>query len=349
MKNWDLKPDTSGCTSDEDFISAGMVAEHLKIKLHQVNYVKEYWSEVFLTLLNKINNGLSPNIDVLCNNVIKFGKLYEWAISEMGFDFLATGHYAKVLKIADKKFGSGMKEMKTLGISDDPNKDQTFFLSRIPYATLEKIKFPLQNLTKPDVCKIAKNTGMKWLLSRKSTTGICFVGNQDKFGDFLTQNFMQKRPGKIFDIDSDDEQLSMHNGHFTYTIGQTLRNNLLKNENGQITTDRKFFVCKKDHLLNRLFATNSRNHPIFKSSVLKINNMHWLLPPGASLPPDFEIFFKHQAMHPASPARLDAAGEDLPTSCELNLYRADGPFVAGQSVSIYDYEHQNCIGCGDIV
>lgn len=129
MQNWDLKTDLTKCTTEEDFESARRVAEHLNLPFHFCNFAKEYWNLVFMDMIEVLKSGLSPNIDVMCNKKIKFGILHKFVTQNLNADFLATGHYAQT----DHREDLTLKNGKTcqMRLSNDPVKDQTFFLSHV--------------------------------------------------------------------------------------------------------------------------------------------------------------------------------------------------------------------------
>jgi tRNA U34 2-thiouridine synthase MnmA/TrmU len=133
-----------------------------------VSFVKEYWNEVFSTLLTDYERGLTPNPDVLCNRYLKFGSFYKYATKELGADFIATGHYALTSSHHEGK----VRLRRAL----DVTKDQTLFLSSIHQKPLQRTLFPLGNLYKVQVRQLAHQMGMQGLAKKRDSVGICFIG-----------------------------------------------------------------------------------------------------------------------------------------------------------------------------
>lgn len=212
MRNWDssINNDILGnpnldnniCPQEEDYNDALKVCETLGIKLHRIDFVKEYWDYVFKYFLDELKKGRTPNPDVMCNKYIKFDYFVKEA-KKLGANFIATGHYAKI-------------EDGYLKKSFDKNKDQTYFLSQLSKKQLENVIFPLQDLDKSEVRKIALDNNLV-TASKKDSTGICFIGERN-FKNFL-KNYLPNQPGDIVLIDSGDV-LGKHIGLMYYTIGQ---------------------------------------------------------------------------------------------------------------------------------
>ncbi len=239
MRNWDTSingdflgnPDLDNdiCPQEADYNDAVKVCKKLNIPLHRVDFVKEYWDYVFTYFLDELKKGRTPNPDVMCNKYIKFDMFAKEA-KKLGADYIATGHYAKIKD--GKLFRAG-----------DTNKDQTYFLSQVSKKQFENVLFPLGDITKNVVRKIA----LKYELitaSKKDSTGICFIGERN-FKKFLS-NYLPNIPGDIVNIDT-GEVLGKHNGLMYYTIGQ--RRGL--NVGG---TEERLFVCKKDLEKNVLYV-----------------------------------------------------------------------------------------------
>ena len=241
MRNWDstLNNDFLGnpnlnnniCPQEEDYNDAVKVCEKIGIPLHRVDFVKEYWDYVFTYFLDELKKGRTPNPDVMCNKYIKFDMFAKKA-REFGADYIATGHYARMI---DGK----------LYKAKDLNKDQTYFLSQVSKEQLQNVLFPVGELQKSEVRKIAHEYDLI-TADKKDSTGICFIGERN-FKKFL-ENYLPNNPGVIVDIET-GKILGRHSGLMYYTLGQRRGLNI----GG--TKDR-LFVVKKDLNKNILYVAS---------------------------------------------------------------------------------------------
>lgn len=241
MRNWDstLNNDFLGnpnlnnniCPQEEDYNDAVKVCEKIGIPLHRIDFVKEYWDYVFTYFLDELKKGRTPNPDVMCNKYIKFDMFAKKA-RELGADYIATGHYARMI---DDKLYKGK----------DLNKDQTYFLSQVSKEQLKNVLFPVGELEKSEVRKIAHKYDLI-TADKKDSTGICFIGERN-FKHFL-ENYLPNNPGDIVDIET-GKVLGRHVGLMYYTIGQRRGLNI----GG--TKDR-LFVVKKDLNKNVLYVAS---------------------------------------------------------------------------------------------
>ena len=212
MRNWDssLNNDINGnptlnnniCTQEQDYNDALDVCNKLNIKLHRIDFVKEYWDYVFKYFLDELKKGRTPNPDIMCNKYIKF-DMFKKEAEKLGADYIATGHYARMI---DGKLYKGI----------DSNKDQTYFLSQVSKKQLENVIFPVGDLKKEEVRKIANELNLS-VANKKDSTGICFIGERN-FKEFLT-NYLPNTPGDVIDIDTNNK-VGEHIGLMYYTIGQ---------------------------------------------------------------------------------------------------------------------------------
>ena len=211
MRNWDSLADgeMNGPTTDQgicpqevDYNDALKVCNKLGIELHRKDFVKEYWDYVFTYFLDELKKGRTPNPDIMCNKYIKFDMFAKEA-EKLGADYIATGHYARI------------KDGKLFRAVDD-NKDQTYFLSQVSKEQLKNVLFPIGDMVKPDVRKIAEEYELV-TAEKKDSTGICFIGERN-FTNFL-KNYLPNQPGKIVNIDT-NEVIGEHIGLMNYTIGQ---------------------------------------------------------------------------------------------------------------------------------
>lgn len=212
MRNWDssLNGDFLGnpnldnniCPQEQDYNDALEVCKKIDIPLHRIDFVKEYWDNVFEYFLDELKKGRTPNPDIMCNKYIKFDYFIKEA-KRLGADYIATGHYARI------KDGQLLRAI-------DTNKDQTYFLSQLSKEQLQNVLFPIGELTKPEVRQIAEKYGLI-TAKKKDSTGICFIGERN-FRNFL-KNYLPNQPGNIVNIET-NEVMGTHIGLMYYTIGQ---------------------------------------------------------------------------------------------------------------------------------
>lgn len=232
MTNW---TSNTTCLNNKDITHAKILCKKLKIILHFINLSHQYWSLVFITFLKKLKLGLTPNPDIICNEKIKFNILLKHSKNNLNFNFLSTGHYAKLYK----------KNSILLQQPFNLEKDQTYFLSKIKSSILKYVLFPIANYSKHFIKKKLKY--LNFLNSnKKNSTGICFIG-ADNFKNFI-KNYLIKKIGEI--KDSNNKQIGYHDGLHFYTIGQkkTYNNNT---ESG--------YIFKKNIQKNILYITTNSN------------------------------------------------------------------------------------------
>ncbi len=256
MRNWDslVNNDTLGnpslneniCPQEQDYNDALETCKILGIKLHRVDFVKEYWDNVFTYFLNELKKGRTPNPDLLCNKYIKF-DLFKKEAKKLGADYIATGHYARL---------NGNHLLRGL----DPNKDQTYFLAQLNINQLKDVLFPVGELTKDEVREIASKLGLN-VAKKKDSTGICFIGERN-FQKFIA-NYLKPNPGPIIDV-ATNEKVGEHQGLMNYTIGQ--RRNV-----GLAGFDKKHYVCGKDVKKNILYVAFDDDSYLMSDSCLLEN------------------------------------------------------------------------------
>ena len=260
MRNWDSLADgeldgpttASGiCPQEEDYNDAKAVCDKLGIPLHRKDFVKEYWDYVFTYFLDELKKGRTPNPDIMCNKYIKFDMFAKEA-RKLGADFIATGHYARI------KDGKLLRAI-------DTNKDQTYFLSQVSKKQLENVLFPIGDMIKPDVRKIAEEYGLI-TAKKKDSTGICFIGERN-FTNFL-KNYLPNQPGNIVNIDT-NEVIGKHIGLMNYTIGQRKGLNI----GG---TDDRMFVVGKNLEKNILYICIGEDNDYLISTSAVVNNINYL-------------------------------------------------------------------------
>nr|WP_226703064.1 tRNA 2-thiouridine(34) synthase MnmA [Microbulbifer elongatus] len=266
MKNWDEDDGTEYCTAKQDLADAESVCKRLGIKLHTANFAAEYWDNVFEYFLAEYKAGRTPNPDILCNREIKFKVFLEYA-EMLGAEAIATGHYARRL---DKDGRTYL--MKGL----DGNKDQSYFLHAVGEAEFARSLFPLGELEKPEVRRIAEENGFI-TYSKKDSTGICFIGER-RFKDFLEQ-YLPAQPGEM--QTPDGEVMGQHSGLMYHTIGQ--RQGLgIGGVKG--AGDQPWYVVGKDLERNVLLVAQGKHHPLLYSTGLTATQAHWIngAPPALS-------------------------------------------------------------------
>ena len=269
MRNWDsqLNNDILGnnwqgdiCPQEMDYQDALKVAEKLNIKILRVDFIKEYWDNVFSYFLREYEKGRTPNPDVMCNKYIKFDSFIKFAKSQ-GADYVATGHYAKVVHENGHSY---------LYKAKDKNKDQSYFLAILNQDQLNFSLFPLSDIDKSEVRKIAKELDL-CVATKKDSTGICFIGERN-FKEFL-KNYIPAKPGKIIDIVT-NKQVGEHQGVYYYTFGQRRGLNI----GGIKGTDNKsWFVVKKDVKNNILYVATGDDNDYLMCDEVHVRNINLLV------------------------------------------------------------------------
>jgi tRNA-uridine 2-sulfurtransferase len=254
MKNWDDTDENGVCTADKDFEDVRKVCDQIGIPYYAVNFEKQYWDKVFSYFLEEYKAGRTPNPDVMCNKEIKFKAFLEHAVT-LGADYLATGHYARV------QFEDG--EYKMLRGVDD-NKDQTYFLNQLGQEQLSKTMFPLGEIPKPEVRKIAEEAGLA-TAKKKDSTGICFIGERN-FKEFLS-GYLPAQKGEMQTFDG--EVKGKHDGLMYYTIGQ--RHGLGIGGSGE-----PWFVAGKNLEKNILYVVQGFHNEHLYSDSLTATNVSWV-------------------------------------------------------------------------
>lgn len=258
MKNWDEDDGTDYCTAKTDLADAERVCEKIGIKLHTANFAAEYWDNVFEHFLAEYKAGRTPNPDILCNREIKFKVFLEYA-KILGGEFIATGHY---VRRADRDGHTYL--LKGL----DPNKDQSYFLHAVGEAEFAKSLFPVGDIEKPEVRRIAEEYGLV-THNKKDSTGICFIGER-RFKDFL-QQYLPAQPGEI--QTPDGTVIGQHAGLMYHTIGQRQGLGIggVKGAN-----EEPWFVAQKDLTHNVLVVVQGTDHPLLFTNHLIAQQAHWI-------------------------------------------------------------------------
>lgn len=323
MRNWDSLMDgeydgapvsNQGiCPQEVDYNDAKAVCDKLGIPLYRKDFIKEYWDYVFTYFLDELKKGRTPNPDIMCNKYIKFDMFAKEA-KKLGADFMATGHYARI-------------ENGKLLKAKDENKDQTYFLSQVSKEQLKNVLFPIGDMIKPDVRKVALENDLL-TAKKKDSTGICFIGERN-FSNFL-KNYLPNTPGDIVNIDT-KEVIGKHIGLMYYTIGQ--RRGL---DIGG-TKDR-MFVVGKDLAKNILYICIGEDNDYLISDSCIIEDVNYL---GDKKITECNAKFRYrQKDNPVSLEWLDN-GEIL-----VKYPQGVKSVTPGQACVLYDGEE--CLGGGII-
>ncbi|WWP02603.1 MAG: tRNA 2-thiouridine(34) synthase MnmA [Candidatus Dasytiphilus stammeri] len=272
MKNWEEDDNEIYCQSKKDLLDAEQVCNKLGIILHKVNFSAEYWEKVFQYFLSEYKSGRTPNPDIICNKEIKFRIFRDFAFEDLGADFIATGHYVRLLEMNNQKF-------LLRGI--DITKDQSYFLHILRQEQLQRTIFPLGDMTKVIVRNIAKEAELI-TAEKKDSTGICFIGKK-KFLNFL-KLYLPEQPGNI--INTNGNIIGQHVGIMFYTIGQRkgLGIGSIKNSN----SNEPWYVVDKNIENNLLIVAQGHKNPKLMSTSLIATHFHWI---NNSKPPSNKKIF----------------------------------------------------------
>jgi tRNA-uridine 2-sulfurtransferase len=261
MKNWEDDDDSEYCSTREDWVDAVAVADRLGIEIEAVNFASEYKDRVFADFLREYSAGRTPNPDVLCNAEIKFKAFLDHAMA-LGAEKIATGHYARVRQSPLQ--GGRYELLKGL----DASKDQSYFLHRLSQAQLSKVLFPVGELRKTEVRRIALEIELG-NAQKKDSTGICFIGERP-FREFLNR-YLPTSPGPIFD--DAGKRIGEHMGLSFYTLGQRKGIGIggQKDSSGE-----PWFVARKDVAANALYVVQGHEHAWLLSTHLQADQMSWV-------------------------------------------------------------------------
>lgn len=322
MLNWEENDENGNCTAEQDFEDVKRVANKIGIPYYTVNYAKEYKERVFSYFLEEYEKGYTPNPDVLCNKEIKFGPFLEHAL-KLGADCIATGHYCKRVDRDGKVY---------LYKSHDKNKDQTYFLNQLNQGQLNKTLFPLADIDKDEVRRIASKLGLV-TAEKKDSTGICFIGERN-FRKFLN-SYLPAKKGLIKDLDGN--VVGEHDGVMYYTIGQRRGLNL-GGKNGY--EQDRWFVVKKDVKTNTLYVNCGECDEMFSSGCV-VTDFNWIADRPTQ---DFECFVKLRYRQPDQQTKVEVLDEKTIKLTFANKQRA---VTIGQFAVLYG-EDGMCYGGGRI-
>ena len=318
------------CSTEEDLDICSLIAARYGLPLEVVDLQQEYWDNVMDYALDQVRRGLTPNPDVMCNRMIKFGFFEErWGHC---FDLTATGHYANTVTDADGRIW--------LATAPDPVKDQTDFLARITYSQLSHLCFPIGALPKSEVRRIAAEQKLP-NAARRDSQGICFLGKID-YNEFLRSR-LGEAPGPIIDL-ATGRKLGEHRGVWFHTIGQ---------RKGLGLSGGPWYVVQKDVEQRTLWVAGGFDAAEQYGTTLHVADMHWItacpwpqLRPDAREEPVARIAFKNRH----SPESFDATLTRLPDS----TWRIDSQtpvqgIAPGQFTTIYTPDRRLCLGSAVII
>lgn len=323
MKNWDEDDGTEYCTAMEDLADAQAVADKLGIHLHKANFAAEYWDNVFEHFLEEYKAGRTPNPDILCNREIKFKAFLDYA-KQLGGDLIATGHYVRR--------GVDSQGNATLLRGLDNNKDQSYFLHAVGKDEIAQTLFPVGELEKPEVRRIAEEQELA-TARKKDSTGICFIGER-RFKDFL-QQYIPAQPGKI--ETSEGEVIGEHQGLMYYTLGQRQGIGIGGTKNHG---DQPWYVVQKDLDRNVLVIGQGKQHPLLFTESLTSNQIFWVNLESPELPKKCTAKIRYRQ------GDQDCTIEKTPQGYKVIFDEPQRAATPGQSVVFYDGDV--CLGGGVI-
>ena len=321
MRNWEDDDGSPYCSTKEDFMDAAFVADQIKIDLSEANFSKEYKNKVFNYFLKELKLGRTPNPDILCNREIKFDCFFNYAMKQ-GYDFISTGHYVR------NKISNGLTYLLK---GKDPEKDQSYFLHSVREKALSKTIFPLGELTKPKVRKIAKKEGLI-TSEKKDSTGICFIGERP-FPEFLN-SYLPLNPGEI--LDEVGNKIGEHKGLPFYTLGQRQGLGIGGRKD---SANNPWYVVNKDQINNTLIAVQGNNHPLLMSKELKTRNL-------VLVNPIKNKKFLGKAKVRYRQEDQDCQIEIMKNKLKIKFVKQQRAVTPGQSVVIY--KDEVCLGGGEI-
>ena len=315
MKNWEDDDNDEYCAAAEDLADAQAVCDKLGIELHAINFSAEYWDNVFEYFLAEYKAGRTPNPDILCNKEIKFKAFLQFASEVLAADYIAMGHYVSRRQTADGKF----EMLRGL----DSNKDQSYFLYTLDHVQVSRSLFPVGELEKPEVRRIAEEQGLI-TANKKDSTGICFIGER-KFTEFLSK-YLPAQPGKIESVDG--EEIGEHQGLMYHTLGQRkgLHIGGMKNNNNQ----EPWYVVDKDMERNVLLVAQGHNHPRLFSTGLMASQLHWVSREPLTQP--LRCTVKTRYRQTDVPCLVTPIGED---QIEVTFDKPELAVTPGQSAVFY--------------
>lgn len=297
-------------TEDADPKDAIEVCKILNIEHHIIDYKKEFKEQIINQFINDYKTGITPNPCILCNKTVKIKLLYEY-MQKYNADYIATGHYAKITSAGLFK-------------SNDMNKDQTYFLSEVPFNILSKLLLPLENIKKDKVREIAREIGLN-TADKKDSTDVCFITS--KFKDYIIDK-IASTPGDIIDLSTMDK-MGTHKGLSFYTIGQRRGLNIGGTKN-------RMYVAGKDLDKNILYVAPASNNDYLTSDKTKVEQMNFI---SSKRPHKATAKFRYRSEE----TNVEIEYTDDPNIIYVH-YKDITSVTPGQACVLYD--NDECLGGG---
>ncbi|MCK9511882.1 MAG: tRNA 2-thiouridine(34) synthase MnmA [Pigmentiphaga sp.] len=334
MKNWEDDDDSEYCSTRQDLLDAVSVADLIGVEIEAVNFATEYKDRVFADFLREYSAGRTPNPDVLCNAEIKFKAFLDHAMA-LGAERIATGHYARVRQVAEGPAAGRYELLRAL----DASKDQSYFLHRLNQAQLSRTLFPLGEIPKTEVRRIAAQIGLP-NAAKKDSTGICFIGERP-FREFLSR-YLPTKPGPM--LTDDGREVGRHVGLSFYTLGQRKGLGIggVKGRQQADGTADAWYVARKDLANNTLYVVQGHDHPWLLQSSLRAEDASWVAG-VAPEPGRYGAKTRYRQQDAPCELRLEGEGEG---GFSLNFPQAQWAVTPGQSAVLYDGDV--CLGGGII-
>ena len=322
MVNWEEDDENGVCTSAQDYEDVKRVCNALQIPYYTVNYAKEYYERVFEYFLEQYKKGRTPNPDVLCNREIKFGPFLDFA-KKIGAKYIATGHYAK------KYEKDGLFYLQK---AKDLNKDQSYFLNQLNQEQLKYVLFPLADIEKPEVRKIAEQLNL-CNAKKKDSTGICFIGERN-FKKFL-KTYLPAKKGEI--KTQDGKIVGYHDGLMYYTLGQRRGLGIGGKSDGN---GERWFVVSKDLKSNTLYVSQGEDDELFSNGMIS-GKFNWI--PQKPQLSEFDCFAKFRYRQPDQKVHVTIIDDCI----KVDFYEKQRAVTPGQFVVLYT-EDGTCLGGAEI-
>ncbi|CAK0772599.1 tRNA-specific 2-thiouridylase [Gammaproteobacteria bacterium] len=320
MKNWE---EEAICPAERDYRDACSVAQTLGIPLRAISFADIYWDRVFSPFLDEHRAGRTPNPDVACNREVKFSAFFSYALQQ-GAECIATGHYARIRQV---------DETWQLLKGADPTKDQSYFLYSLGQEQLSRVLFPVGDLLKTEVRRLATEANLV-TQDKKDSTGICFIGERP-FREFLAR-YLPPQPGLL--VTEEGEEIGQHDGLMYYTLGQ--RHGLrLGGKRGK--SEEPWYVARKEASTNTLVVVQGQDHPSLYHTGLIVDQVSWT----AGKPPMFPMTCHAKTRYRQSDQSC-LVTEYQEGQLHVLFSTPQRAITPGQSVVFY--QNEECLGGGII-